>query len=74
MAGMRGFQWGIVFLFGFCVFFIMEAEKAVRRGLMAQGKDTDDKEYGFLDAPPKPNEDITLPKGASHLKLTELKE
>eukprot|EP00529_Nitzschia_sp_RCC80_P003146 CAMPEP_0113496070 /NCGR_PEP_ID=MMETSP0014_2-20120614/29931_1 /TAXON_ID=2857 /ORGANISM="Nitzschia sp." /LENGTH=1074 /DNA_ID=CAMNT_0000389979 /DNA_START=97 /DNA_END=3321 /DNA_ORIENTATION=+ /assembly_acc=CAM_ASM_000159 len=74
MKGMQGFQWGIVFLFGFCVFLVMETEKAVRRGLMAQGKDTDDKEYGFLDAPPKADQDITLPKGASHLKLTELKE
>jgi magnesium-transporting ATPase (P-type) len=74
MAGMQGFQWGLVFLFGFAVFVVMETEKAVRRGLMAQGKDTDDTEYGFLDAPPAVNQDITLPKGASHLKLTELKE
>lgn len=73
MKGMEAFQWGIVFLFGISVFLIMEAEKAVRRTLLAQGKDTDDKEYGFLDAPPTINPDVTLPKGASHLKLTELK-
>lgn len=74
MEGMLGFQWGIVFLFGFCVFIVMEFEKAVRRHLSAQGKDTDDTQYGFLDAPATPNGDITLPKGTSHLALTELKE
>ncbi|KAG7344076.1 cation-transporting P-type ATPase [Nitzschia inconspicua] len=74
MGPMEGFQWGIVFLFGLCVFFIMECEKAVRRALKAQGADTDDTDYGFLDIPPKPDEDMTLPKGVSHLKLTELKD
>jgi magnesium-transporting ATPase (P-type) len=74
MGPMEGFQWGIVFLFGVCVFIIMEAEKAVRRGLRQQGKDTDDTGYGLFDTPPKPDEDIALPKGASHLKLTELKD
>jgi magnesium-transporting ATPase (P-type) len=73
MGPMKGFQWGLVFLFGFGVFIIMECEKAIRRGLKAQGKDTDDTDYGFMDIVPKPDEDITLPKGASHLKLTELK-
>jgi hypothetical protein len=71
---MEGFHWGIVFLLGICVFMSMEAEKAVRRFLKAQGKDTDDLDYGFLDVPPTPDEDIALPKGASHLKLTELKD
>jgi magnesium-transporting ATPase (P-type) len=74
MGPMEGFQWGIVFLLGICVFMIMEAEKAVRRFLKAQGKDTDDLDYGFLDVPPTPDEDIALPKGASHLKLTELRD
>jgi magnesium-transporting ATPase (P-type) len=74
MGPMKGFQWGICFLFGFCVFIVMEAEKAVRRGLKEQGKDTDDTGYGFFDTPPKPDENIALPKGASHLKLTELKD
>lgn len=73
MAPMQGFQWGIVVLFGFIVFFVMEAEKAVRRTLRAQGKDTDDNEYGFLDIPPTIDPNVSLPKGASHLKLTELK-
>lgn len=73
MGPMDGFQWGIVFLFGALVFIVLEAEKAVRRSLKAQGADTDDTDYGFLDIPPTPDEDIALPKGASHLKLTELK-
>ena len=74
MGPMEGFQRGIVFLLGICVFIIMEAEEAVRRALKAQGADTDDVDYGFLDVPPTPDEDIKLPKGASHLKLTELKD
>lgn len=74
MGPMEGFQWGIVFLFGFIVFCVMEAEKAVRRHLKAMGSDTDELEYGFMDTPPPaPSGDIKLPKGASHLKLTELK-
>jgi magnesium-transporting ATPase (P-type) len=73
MGPMRGFQWGIVFLFGFAVFFIMEIEKTVRRRLHAKGEDTNDNEYGFLDAPPTIDPEIKLPKGTSHLKLTELK-
>jgi len=73
MGPMEAFQWGIVFLFGFIVFLIVEAEKAVRRHLRAMGSDTDELEYGFMDTPPKINPDMTLPKGASHLKLTDLK-
>ena len=75
MGPMEGFQWGIVFLCGFVVFAVMECEKAVRRHLKAMGSDTDELEYGFMDTPPqKSNGDISLPKGASHLRLTELKE
>lgn len=75
MGPMEAFQWGIVLLFGVAVFLIMEFEKAVRRHLKAMGSDTDELEYGFMDTPPqKTDGDITLPKGASHLKLTELKE
>ena len=50
----------------------MELEKALRRKLVAMGVDTDDKEYGAFDDVPEPDQDITLPKGASRLKLTEL--
>lgn len=74
MGPMEGFQWGIVALFGVIVFLTMEAEKAVRRTLKLMGSDTDDKEYGFMDTPPQKTGDMTLPKGVSHLKLTELKE
>lgn len=73
MGPMEGFQWGIVFLLGFCVFIVVELEKAVRRYLKAMGSDTDDLEYDFMDTPPKINPDMSLPKGVSHLKLTELK-
>jgi hypothetical protein len=73
-APMEGFQWGIVFLLGVVVFIIMEFEKSIRRGLKAQGMDTDDAEYGFMDIVPKLDEDISLPRGASHMTLTELKD
>jgi magnesium-transporting ATPase (P-type) len=73
MAPMKGVQWGICFLLGFCVFLTTESEKAFRRHLTLKGMDTNDMEYGFLDTPPTPNPDIALPRGASHLKLTELK-
>ena len=56
----------------FVTFCVMEAEKALRRVLLARGADTDDKEYGIFDAEPETNGDISLPKGASHLNLTEL--
>jgi len=75
MAPMYAFQWGIVFLGGIIVFIGLEAEKAFRRYLKAQKYDTDDAEYGFLDgAIPEADQDISLPKGASHLKLTEIKK
>jgi len=74
MGPMKAFQWGIVALMGVATFIIMECEKAVRRGLKAQGKDTDDTGYGFMDTPPEIDGDMALPKGASHLKLTELKD
>lgn len=73
MGPMEPFQWGIVFFFGFCVFIVVELEKALRRHLKAMGSDTDELEYDFMDAPPKINQDMTLPKGVSHLKLTELR-
>merc|ERR1712176_1316927 len=65
-------QWGIVALFSFVVFLVMEAEKAVRRSLLKSGADVGDAEYGYFDTVPTPNQDITLPKGASHLNLTTL--
>jgi hypothetical protein len=34
----------------FAVFFVMEIEKAVRRVLKAQGKDTDDREAWIFDS------------------------
>lgn len=73
MGPMEGFQWGIVFMMALCVFTVVELEKAVRRHLKAMGSDTDDLDYDFMDAPPKINPDMSLPKGVSHLKLTELK-
>mmetsp|Transcript_19101 Transcript_19101/g.55501 ORF Transcript_19101/g.55501 Transcript_19101/m.55501 type:complete len:1061 (-) Transcript_19101:278-3460(-) len=72
MGPMTGTQWGITFLMMFVVFFVMEAEKMLRRGLKAQGKDTDDKERWVFDETEHPDQNIELPKGASHLNLTEL--
>lgn len=73
MAPMYGFQWGIVLLGGIFVFIGLELEKALRRYLKEKGADVDDTEYGIFDVEPVPNQDISLPKGASHLKLTKLK-
>lgn len=72
MGPMEGFQWGICLVCNLLVFIVCEIEKAVRRSLKQRNADTDDTEYGFLDTPPTPNQDITLPKGASHLKLAKL--
>jgi len=75
MEGMKAFQWGFVFLGGIIVFIALELEKAFRRFLKARGSDVDDTEYGIFDSnPPLANQDISLPKGASHLKLTNIKK
>jgi len=75
MAPMKAFQWGIVLLGGIFVFVGLEIEKALRRYLKANGTDVEDAEYGIFDTEPNaPNQDISLPKGASHLKLTEIKK
>lgn len=75
MAPMKPFQWGIVLLGGVIVFLGLEMEKALRRYLKANGSDVDDAEYGIFDKTVgEPDQDISLPKGASHLKLTEIKK
>jgi magnesium-transporting ATPase (P-type) len=73
MGPMKGEQWGIAALFSFVVFLVMEIEKGIRRGLLAKGSDVGDSEYGFFDEEPKPSQDISLPKGASHLNLSTVK-
>jgi len=73
MAPMYGFQWGLVLLGGIVVFIGLEMEKAFRRFLKAKGTDVDDAEYGMFDEDVTPDQDISLPKGASHLKLTKIK-
>mmetsp|Transcript_14776 Transcript_14776/g.35657 ORF Transcript_14776/g.35657 Transcript_14776/m.35657 type:complete len:1076 (+) Transcript_14776:88-3315(+) len=72
MGPMHAEQWGIAAMFSFVVFCVMELEKGVRRSLLAKGADVGDSEYGFFDEEPTPDQDITLPKGASHLNLTTL--
>ena len=72
MGGMDGAQWGVVVAFMFVTFVVMEAEKALRRYIQASGGDTDDRGIGYFDEDVEPNQDISLPKGASHLNLTEL--
>jgi len=75
MAPMVAFQWGLVALGGIIVFIGLELEKAFRRFLKARGSDVDDTEYGVFDVnPPLANQDISLPKGASHLQLTKIKK
>mmetsp|Transcript_14303 Transcript_14303/g.35906 ORF Transcript_14303/g.35906 Transcript_14303/m.35906 type:complete len:1054 (+) Transcript_14303:66-3227(+) len=74
MGPMHGFQWGIVLLGGIIVFIALEMEKAFRRYLKAKQVDVDDVEYGLFDTEPEPDQDISLPKGASHLKLTAIKK
>jgi len=71
MGPMDGIQWGITILFMFSVFFVMEAEKALRRKLKAQGKDTDDVGESPFDMhvePPPPGTRL-LPKGGSKLDV-----
>jgi magnesium-transporting ATPase (P-type) len=74
MAGMHIEQWFVVLLCMIIVFVVMELEKGLRRILLAQGADVGDTEMGFFDSPPEPNQDISLPKGASHLNLTQLQK
>jgi len=76
MRGMDGLGWGITFAFMFVVFFVMEAEKAVRRILRARGADTDDTEMGAFDDNAEANQtvDPSLPKGASNLNLVALEK
>jgi magnesium-transporting ATPase (P-type) len=71
MEGMDGLQWAITIVFSLLVFLIMEAEKAFRRYLKAQGKDTDDLEVSGFDRkvePPPPGTRL-LPKGGSKLAV-----
>ena len=74
MGPMKWAQWLIVLLFMTVVFVVMELEKALRRYLSSLGEDTDDREYGVFDEEVKPDVDMSLPKGASHLNLTELQK
>jgi magnesium-transporting ATPase (P-type) len=69
MEGMDGWQWLITIVFMLVVFLVMEAEKATRRYLKMQGKDTDDVELSRFDRkvePPPPGTRL-LPKGGSKL-------
>jgi len=72
MGPMTGIQWGITILMMVVVFVVMEIEKAIRRVLKAQGKDTDDKEKWIFDDTEHPDVNMDLPKGASHLNLVEM--
>ena len=72
-ASMDAKQWGIVVLGMVIVFIVMETEKAIRRLLKEYGHDTDDTEFGFFDEVVVPDKDTALPKGISHLNLTELR-
>jgi magnesium-transporting ATPase (P-type) len=77
MRGMDGLQWGISLAFMVAVFIVMEAEKALRRYLKAQGADTDDTKIGAFDNPNEGEVDTEgrlLPKGASSLNLVALEK
>lgn len=69
MTGMDGIQWGIVILFMFCTFVVMEVEKAIRRYLSSLGEDTDDAEFNErLDYHPK-RSDEPFPRTHLHDEL-----
>lgn len=74
MGKMDGAQWGVVVAGMVVTFVVMEIEKAVRRNLSGYGADTEDREYDYFDnVPGEENvESFDLPRGTSHLKLTEL--
>ena len=73
MGPMKAEQWGIVAILSFGVFVVMEIEKAVRRKLLEDGKvDVGDSELGYFDEEIVPEQDISLPRGASKLNLAEL--
>jgi len=75
MEGMAGFQWGLVVLSCVITMIVLELEKAFRRFLLARGVDVKDEEYGMFDSGrPEVDQDIRLPKGASHLKLVNVKK
>ena len=57
---MDGYQWGIVVLFMFVTFVVMETEKSLRNYLTARMYDTDDKEYDIFDVLLEPD-DTPLP-------------
>merc|ERR1712071_177382 len=73
MAPMKIEGWGIVVAGMAVTFFTMELEKLFRRYLNSLGEDTEDREYGlFDDGPQVQDRDMSLPKGVSHLNLTDL--
>lgn len=73
MGPMDAAGWGIVVAGMAITFVVMEIEKYIRKSLSEMGSDTDDREYGMFDNKPGEEEvDMSLPKGASHLNLTEL--
>jgi len=72
MDGMDGIMWGIVVAAMVIVFLVMEAEKALRRYLKANGSDTDDRQMSNFDQVVVPKKDMKMPKGASRLNLQEL--
>jgi len=75
MDGQDGFMWMLVIVGFLITFFVMEAEKALRRSLKAKGIDTTDSEIDELfdeHVEAKPYQG--LPKGYSRLKLVSLKK
>ena len=75
MRGMDGVQWGITILFMFCVFVVMEAEKALRRMLKSKQYDTDDSElHPIFDSTVSSSKvgEKLLPPGGSKLNLVAL--
>jgi magnesium-transporting ATPase (P-type) len=74
MEGMDGIQWAIVVGFMFVVFFVMEAEKSVRRYLASLGEDTDDREYGYFDEAPGEPKDRELPPAVENFGRDELRK
>ena len=73
MDGQDRFQWIIVLVCVFVIFFVMEGKKASRRYLKAQGANADDILRDILFNASIDNPNFHLPKDTSHSKLATLK-
>lgn len=72
MTGMQGWQWGVVVLFMFVMFIVMEVEKCVRNYLTALKYDTDDRDPDDVFDQPIVRDDAPLPAEIKQFGQNEL--